>query len=205
MHGAHSENGVSLKLSAKFFIALVITGTAGFAAFGDRKFVVPSASNQGYAPEQPIPFSHRLMAGNDRIPCLYCHTGADKSRHAGIPPMNVCMNCHQVVKADSPYIQKLKQLYNEKKTIEWVRVHELPDFVYFSHKRHVLKGVSCETCHGDVARMDRVEQVAPLTMGWCLDCHRGKTAPPEVLGRVYPNQQNPRGPVAPTQCDTCHQ
>ncbi|OFZ19621.1 MAG: hypothetical protein A2X94_17420 [Bdellovibrionales bacterium GWB1_55_8] len=184
--------------------ALVILGFLAIA--GARVvWVFPSASNQGYAPEQPIPFSHKIMAGDFKIPCLYCHTGADKSRHAVVPAMNVCLNCHSVVKADSPFIQKLKQVYADGKALEWVRVHELPDFVYFSHERHVSKGVSCETCHGDVKTMERVVQVAPLTMGWCLDCHRGATTPPEVLARVFPRQKNPKGPVASTQCNTCHQ
>src|SRR4051812_25506557 len=156
--------------------------------------VFPSASNQGYAPEQPIPFSHKLMAGDNKIPCLYCHTGADKARHAGIPALNVCMNCHTVVKGDSPYIQKVKQLFAAGTPIEWIRVHELPDFVFFSHRPHIAKGVQCETCHGDVKKMERIEQAMPLSMGWCLDCHRGVTTPKEVLAKVYPNQKNPKGP-----------
>src|SRR3954464_7944797 len=94
----------------------------------------PSASNQGYAPEQPIPFSHKLHAGDNKIPCLYCHSAAEKSRHATIPSLNVCMNCHSVVKVDSPYIQQIRKAYSDGKPIEWVRVHELPDYVYFPHK-----------------------------------------------------------------------
>lgn len=167
--------------------------------------VFPNASNQGYAPEQPIPFSHKIHAGTHKIACTYCHTGADKSRHATVPAMNVCMNCHTVVKTESPHIQKLHQYYEEGRPIEWVRIHNLPDFAYFSHKRHVAKGVSCETCHGDVKGMDRVSQEAPLTMGWCLDCHRGKTTPKKVLAKVYPNMKKPEGPVASTNCTVCHQ
>jgi hypothetical protein len=132
----------------------------------------PTASNQGYAPEQPIPFSHKLHAGDNKIPCQYCHSGVEKSRHATIPSLNVCMNCHRMVKTDSPYIQKIKAAYESGKPIEWVRVHELPDYVYFPHKRHWAKGVSCETCHGNVKEMDRIEQKSALTMGWCMECHR---------------------------------
>jgi hypothetical protein len=164
----------------------------------------PTASNQGYAPEQPIPFSHKLHAGDKKIPCLYCHSGAEKSRHATIPSLNVCMNCHSVVKTDSPYIQKVKAAYDAGQPIEWVRVHELPDYVYFPHKRHVAKGVSCETCHGNVQEMERVEQKGALTMGWCMECHRGQTTPKEVLSKVYPHLKNPQGPVAPVNCNTCH-
>jgi len=164
----------------------------------------PTASNQGFAPEQPIPFSHKIHAGVNKIDCKYCHNAADKSRHATIPSVSTCMNCHRVVKTDSPYIQKITKAFHEGKPIEWVRVHELPDFVYFSHKRHVAMGVSCETCHGDVKTMDRVYQAAPLTMGWCMECHRGQTTRREILMKVHPNMKHPQGPVAPTQCTTCH-
>jgi hypothetical protein len=164
----------------------------------------PTASNEGYAPEQPIPFSHKLHAGDNKIPCLYCHSGAEKSRHASVPSMNVCMNCHSVVKLDSPHIQKLRTAFDEGKPIEWVRVHELPDYVYFPHKRHVAKGIACETCHGNVKEMDRIEQKAALTMGWCMECHRGQTTPKHVLAKVYPGVKNPQGPVAPVNCSTCH-
>lgn len=159
-------------------------------------------NNQNYAPEQPIPFSHKIHAGQNQIPCLYCHGGIEKTKHAIIPSMNVCMNCHTVVKADSPYVKKLKQLaLQRKEPFQWVKVNDLPDFVRFNHKRHVLKGVACEECHGDVKKMDVTAQDKPLLMGWCLDCHRGKTAPRNILlgdGTVPP------GGVAPTNCYTCH-
>ena len=136
--------------------------------------------------------------------CRYCHTGAYKSAHATIPSMNVCMNCHSVVKADSPYIQQLKQAYTDGQPIEWVRVHELPDHVRFNHKRHVSKGVQCETCHGDLRTMDVVSQQSALTMGWCLNCHRGQTTPQYIRDLVYPGQNNHTDPVAPFNCGTCH-
>lgn len=185
-----------------------VLGALGLLAvltfIGALFYVFPSSSNRGYAPEQPVPFSHKIMAGVQKIPCLYCHTGADKSRHAGIPSMNVCMNCHSMVRLDSPFIQKVRKTFNEGKNLEWNRVHMLPDFVYFSHKRHVAKGVRCETCHGDVKNMDVIQQFAPLTMGWCLDCHRGVTTPPEVRAQVFPDEPTKPGPVAPIQCNTCH-
>lgn len=164
----------------------------------------PTASNQGYAPEQPIPFSHKIHAGDNKIDCKYCHTGVDQARHASVPSLNVCMNCHSVVKTDSPYIQQIRQAYSENKPIEWVRVHELPDYVYFPHHRHVQKGVSCQTCHGPVETMAKVEQYGALTMGWCMECHRGITAPKNILQKTYPGVKNPQGPVAPVQCNTCH-
>lgn len=174
-------------------------------AVGGAVWVYPTASNEGYAPEQPIPFSHKIHAGDNKIPCLYCHSSAEKSRHAAIPSSNVCMNCHRVVKTESPYIRKITESFNNGTPIEWVRIHELPDFTYFSHKRHLAKGLACETCHGDVKTMEVIEQSRPLTMGWCIDCHRGLTTPPEVLQRIYPGESSPHGPAAPTNCTTCHQ
>jgi hypothetical protein len=165
----------------------------------------PTASNQGYAPEQPIPFSHKLHAGDNKIPCLYCHSGAEKSRHATVPSVNVCMNCHTVVKTESPHIQKIQKAYAENQPIEWVRVHELPDYVYFPHKRHVAKGVACETCHGNVKAMERIEQHGALTMGWCMECHRGETTPRDVMARIHPElKPGERAPVAAVNCTTCH-
>lgn len=193
-----SNLGTQKKMGIALSLVLVVAFLGGVA------WVFPTISNEGYAPEQPIPFSHKLHAGDNKIACAYCHSGVEKSRHATIPSMNVCMNCHTVVKPDSPYIQKLKQTYAEGKTLEWVRVHELPDFVYFPHKRHVAKGVSCETCHGDVKKMDRIVQFAPLTMGWCMECHRGQTTPKNVLAGIYPHMKDPQGPVAPVNCTTCH-
>jgi hypothetical protein len=189
-----SKKGLGIAIVATV-IVLVLAGVA---------WVFPTASNQGYAPEQPIPFSHKLHAGDNKISCTYCHSSVEKSRHASIPSLNVCMNCHSVVKTDSPYIQQVKKAYTENKPIQWVRIHELPDYVYFSHKRHVAKGVSCETCHGDVKQMQRVSQFAPLNMGWCMDCHRGNTTPRNVLANTYPGVANPHGPVAPVNCNTCH-
>lgn len=133
--------------------------------------------NLGYAPTQPIPFSHKRHAGDNNIPCMYCHSNADKSRHATVPSMNVCMNCHQVVKTDSPLIKQVTQHYKENKPIEWVKVHDVPDFVFFDHKRHVKKGIACQTCHGPVETMAVIEQVETLNMGFCVNCHRANGAP----------------------------
>ncbi|MGE0616762.1 MAG: cytochrome c3 family protein [Bacteriovoracia bacterium] len=194
----------SLSVAQKLLlvIAVVVMGGVGIATVAA---VFPSASNQGYAPTQPIPFSHKQHAGDLKIDCRYCHTAADKSRHASIPAVGTCMNCHRVVKTDSPWIQKLHEHYNEGKPVEWVRIHELPDFVFFNHARHVQKGVACQTCHGEVQTMAKVYQHASLSMGWCLDCHRGKTTPPDVAKRIHPDVADPTGlHVAPVNCSTCH-
>jgi hypothetical protein len=178
---------------------VLILAVVGLAA------VFPSASNQGYQPDQPIPFSHKLHAGANKIACTYCHVGVERSSHATIPALNVCMNCHRVVKTDSPWIQQIKKHYDEGTPIEWVRIHELPDFVHFPHVRHVTKGIACQTCHGPIQEMDKVYQYGALTMGWCLDCHRGVTTPQHILQAAYPGEKDPRGKqVAPTTCATCH-
>lgn len=191
-------------LSVKVKVAIAIAVVFLPIVLGMGIDLIPSATNQGYAPEQPIPFSHKLHAGDNKIPCQYCHTNVERSRHATVPALNVCMNCHRVVKTESPYIQKITQAYNEGKPIEWVRVHELPDFAYFPHKRHIAAGLQCQTCHGEVQTMEKVYQAQPLTMGWCMSCHRGQTTPKQVLQKFYPGMKNPHGPVAAINCSTCH-
>lgn len=191
--------------SAQKKLGAVFGLIVGLTALGVVAAVFPTPSNQGYAPDQPIPFSHKLHAGDNKIDCLYCHSEAAKSKHASVPPLNTCMNCHRVVKTDSPLIQTLHKHVEENKPIEWIRVHELPDFVVFNHKRHVKAGVSCQTCHGAVEQMDVMVQAEPLTMGWCLNCHRGDTTPRNVLTKFHPEVNDPRGlQVAPTNCNTCH-
>jgi cytochrome c2 len=128
---------------------------------------------QGYAPKQPIAYSHKLHAGQYKIDCNYCHTGVNKGKSATIPSANICMNCHGVIKKESPEIQKIYAAIEQNRPIEWVRVHNLPDLAYFNHAQHVNVGnVQCTTCHGEIEKMEVVEQRSSLTMGWCIDCHR---------------------------------
>ena len=162
-------------------------------------------NHQGYSPEQPIAFSHRLHAGELLIDCRYCHYGAETSRHAGIPASSVCMNCHTFVtdtlgslraederakeeerKPNRMVSTELQKLYDflaldsdmkpkpggVPKSIEWIQVHNLPDFVYFNHSAHITANVACDRCHGAVETMERVSQVENLSMGWCVNCHR---------------------------------
>lgn len=135
-----------------------------------------TVDNVGYKPEQPIPFSHKLHAGDKKIPCQYCHSSARRSTVSGVPPTNTCIGCHKVVATEKPNIQKIQEYHKENKPIPWVKVHDLPDFVRFSHKIHINTGMECQQCHGPVQEMDVVEQVAPLQMGWCIGCHREKNA-----------------------------
>jgi len=128
---------------------------------------------QGYAPTQPIPFSHKLHAGKHKIDCNYCHTGVRIGKQANIPSSNICMNCHSQIKKDSPKLAPLREAIATGKPIQWIRIHNLPDFAYFNHSQHVkVGGLECQQCHGPVEKMDVVQQFAPLTMGWCVNCHR---------------------------------
>jgi hypothetical protein len=133
-----------------------------------------SAYNTGQFIEvqQPVQFSHKHHAGDDGIDCRYCHTSVETSNTAGIPPTKTCMNCHSQIWADSPYLEIVRTSYKENKPLEWTRVHDLPDYVYFNHSIHVNKGVGCASCHGRVDQMPMVYQAASLQMEWCLACHR---------------------------------
>lgn len=126
----------------------------------------------GTSPVQPIAFSHRIHAGDNQIPCLYCHVQARRSISAGVPSVNKCMGCHAEVATDRPQIRLLAKYWESKQPIPWIKVHDLPDFVHFTHKRHVAAGIECQTCHGPVETMDVVSREAPLKMGLCLNCHR---------------------------------
>jgi hypothetical protein len=157
--------------------------------------------HQGYQPEQPIHFPHDLHAGAMKIECQYCHSGAFKSKNASIPSLNVCMNCHKTIDRRhdqteaSPEIAKIYDAigwdpktskYDSTKAhpIQWVRVHNLPDFVYFNHSQHVkVQGLKCQTCHGPVETMKEVYQYSPLTMKWCIQCH--KRTDVNVKGNAY--------------------
>lgn len=131
----------------------------------------------GYQPDQEIKeFSHALHAGDKKIPCQYCHSGARRSAVAGIPPMNTCMGCHKLVAVDKDPIKYLKEKYDAKDPIRWTKVHDMPDFVRFSHQPHVQAGVDCATCHGDMTKVTTAKQVAPLQMSWCVDCHINNNA-----------------------------
>lgn len=122
--------------------------------------------------QQPVQFSHKHHVGDDGIDCRYCHTAVETSYSAGVPPTQTCMNCHSQIWSDSPYLEPVRASFRENKPIEWQRVHDLPEFVYFNHSIHVNKGVGCSSCHGDVASMPAVYQENSLQMEWCLSCHR---------------------------------
>ena len=156
----------AFKTGAALLITLLIGKATIDAAYG-------VGIHQGYAPEQPIKFSHKLHAGDYQINCTYCHTGVYKGKGANIPSANICMNCHNAIKRESPEIQKIYRAIEKDEPIQWVRVHNLPDLAYFNHAQHTnVGGLECTNCHGDIQKMEVVEQRSSLTMGWCIDCHR---------------------------------
>ena len=128
--------------------------------------------NKGYQPEQPVAYSHALHAGELGIDCRYCHNTIEAGPKAAIPPTSTCMNCHTRIWADSEKLEVVRHSAETGVGIEWARVHDLPDYVFFNHSAHVTRGVSCVECHGRVYQMEKVTQVESLSMGFCLDCHR---------------------------------
>jgi len=161
--------------SGFIFIVVFLVASISFKTVIDGLFAV--GVQQGYAPKQPIAFSHKVHAGQYEIDCQYCHTGASIGRSANIPSPNICMNCHTQIRngtnTGESEIAKIVAAVETNQPIEWVRIHNLPDLAYFNHSQHVnVAGVECQTCHGPIEEMDVVKQYSLLTMGWCIDCHR---------------------------------
>ncbi len=132
----------------------------------------PKYTDVGYQPRQPVPYSHKLHAGDLGLDCRYCHSSVEVSADANVPPTKTCMNCHTLILPESEKLLPVRESWSTGKPIQWVRVHKLPDFVYFDHSIHLHAGIGCASCHGNVAQMEVVTQKQPLSMGWCLDCHR---------------------------------
>lgn len=183
----------------------IAAGVIGFSLLVGASFgtyaLWPANLETGYAPVQPIEFSHKIMAGDFKIDCLYCHSFAEKGPHATLPTVASCMGCHDVIQPKNPDgslrpgIVKLLEYWKKKEPIPWVKVNDLADFVYFDHSRHLAGGVTCQECHGPVETMDRVRRQNSLKMKWCLDCH---TQPPPAGA---PPQQTTRAPI---HCNACH-
>ena len=179
--------------------------------------------------QQPIQFSHKHHVGDDGIDCRYCHTSVETSASAGIPSTAVCMNCHKQIWADSPYLKQVRDSFKDGKPLEWVRVHDLPDFTYFNHAIHINKGVGCSTCHGRIDQMPVVSQAVSLQMEWCLECHRNPEnfvrPKDKVFNMTYPPRNSTKAEIEEgrkrvkeyriqvpvgtklnvmTSCSTCH-
>lgn len=159
-------NDLPLRIAAASLVA------GGLVVAGVWYFFSPKYTDVGYQPEQPVPYSHKLHAGDLGINCLYCHATVDRAPVAVVPPTQICMNCHRTVKRDSPLLAAILDSSSTGRPMRWVRVHNLPGFAYFDHRPHIRAGVGCASCHGRIDKMEVVAQDQPLSMSWCLDCHR---------------------------------
>lgn len=235
---AFAKNQFLVLVTAIFFLL-----ASGYFAYG---WMMQLGVDQGYAPVQPIHYSHKIHAGDNKIECKYCHSSARVSKHSGIPSLNVCMNCHKSIyeykgNPEGPsaedlangytnefYTGEIKKLYKavgwdeenqrytgESQPVEWVRIHNLPDFAYFNHSQHVsVAGIECQTCHGPVEEMEIMEQYAPLTMGWCVNCHRETNvkmegnayydAIHEELSKKYGVEELTAAMMGGLECGKCH-
>lgn len=233
MQEFHFPNWVN-KFTLVLLGSLLIFG--GYMATVLYAATLPTTVNVGHRPIQPVPFSHKLHAGTLKLDCRYCHNTVEQAAHAAVPPTETCGNCHGgnrvatnpdgtprdlgVIHGDSPLLEPIRASLESGKSVEWLRVHDVPDFVYFNHAAHVTRGVSCVSCHGRIDKMEVVQQVEPLAMSWCLECHRNPERhirDPELvttLDFVPPEDQtweeygaewakkleiNPK-----TNCSTCH-
>lgn len=158
----------TLPLQIIVAVVLLLSGVSAFAWY----YFTPKASRVGYMPNQPVAYDHSFHVGELGLDCRYCHTHVDKSGHANVPESQTCMNCHSIVKKDSPALAPIRESYASGNPVEWVRIHKVPDYVYFNHAVHVNRGISCVECHGRVDEMEVVWHDQPLSMGWCLECHR---------------------------------
>ncbi len=206
---------------------LLLAATLAFLRWGVVE-LMEIGVYQGYKPEQPIAFSHKIHAGQNGINCVYCHTSAEKGKTAGIPSLNVCMNCHSYVDEGPSGKDEIAKIYaaldydpvaktygDNPKPVEWVRVHNLPDLAYFNHSQHVVVGkIECQECHGEVEEMGVAEQHSPLTMGWCVNCHRETSV--KVADNEYYEDLHERTPawhdgnpvtverIGGLECAKCH-
>ncbi len=181
----------------------------------------PYITNERITRDQPVQFSHKHHVGDDGIDCRYCHTSVETSAYAGIPPTKTCMNCHSVLFNNVGYLEPVRESYRTDHSIDWVRVHRLAEYVYFNHSIHINKGIGCSSCHGPINQMPLVFQASPLTMQWCLDCHRHpeqnirprdqvfnmdwkSPANQEEVGKKLVAEYKIRTVAELTSCSTCH-
>jgi len=215
--------------------SIVLLLASGYYAFG---YFMQLGVDQGYQPVQPIHFSHKIHAGDNKIDCKYCHSSARVSKTSGIPALNVCMNCHKSIYEYTGettteynkefYDGEIQRLYaaagwddtnqeytGDSQAVKWVRIHNLPDFAYFNHSQHVsVAGIECQTCHGPVEEMEIMYQFSPLTMGWCINCHRETnvtvkdngyyTKIHEELSKKYGVDQLTVAQMGGLECGKCH-
>ncbi len=193
---------------------VVISGVIGLIWY----YGSPMYTDVGYQPVQPVEYSHKVHAGDLGVDCRYCHNYVEVAPIANIPPTQTCMNCHTIVSSQSEKMLPVLESWTSGQPIEWIRVHNLPDYVYFDHSAHLRAGVGCFTCHGNIAQMEKVTLVKPLSMSWCLDCHRNPNdhlRPQEEIVNmnwIKPDNQaelanqiiNEKNINPPTNCSGCH-
>jgi len=204
-------------------VAGLVIGVGVLAGAGAYTYYTyPTVMDAGFQPVQPVPYSHKLHAGQLGLDCFYCHSTVYKAAYAAIPQTETCMNCHVKVKPTSPRLEPVRQSYATGLPIPWIQIHQLPDYVYFNHSAHVTAGVSCVTCHGRIDQMIEVHQEKPLNMAWCLDCHRDpapNVRPFEFVTKLDWQPDPAQGKTArqigeeivaekhltpPTNCSGCH-
>ncbi len=214
------HRGANNVAKASIAVAIVLAGVVGYAY---TQIARSSYLTHRYLErQQPVQFSHKHHVGDDGIDCRYCHTSVETAASAGMPPTQTCMNCHSQIWVDSPYLEPVRASYRDNKPIQWLKVHDLPEYAYFNHSIHVAKGVGCASCHGDVANMPAVYQENTLQMEWCIACHRepGPNIRPkaEIFNTswnkddITPKQEEEvkvqigklRSKEMLTSCSTCH-
>ncbi|HVU34785.1 MAG TPA: cytochrome c3 family protein [Opitutaceae bacterium] len=208
------------KLPLQIVIYLVVLGSIATAAV--TYYMTPKYTRVGYAPVQPVPFSHAQHVGEVGLDCRYCHSNVEISGHSNIPTAQTCMNCHSIIKKDSPLLAPVRESYAKGTPVPWVWIHTTPDYAYFNHAIHVNRGISCVECHGKINEMDTVTHMQPLSMSFCLNCHKDPAPqlrnPKDVFNldskRLY--DQGPQGVaqavkyvhnwkvMPPQSCSGCH-
>jgi len=199
---------------------LIIAGTLPLVTVGligaVWYYASPRFKDVGYAPKQPVPYSHKLHAGELGLDCRYCHFSVETNTKANVPPTQVCMNCHKNVKTDSVALAPVRESYESDKPVEWIKVHKIPDHAQFTHAPHMNAGVGCVECHGRVDQMQVVTMKEPLSMSWCLDCHRDPAPhlrPKDLVTKMdwQPTDADKKNAEmlattlkAPTHCSGCH-
>ncbi|MEP6904200.1 MAG: cytochrome c3 family protein [Actinomycetota bacterium] len=214
------HRGANNVAKASIAVAIVLAGVVGYAYTQIARSSY--LTNRYLERQQPVQFSHKHHVGDDGIDCRYCHTSVETAASAGMPPTQTCMNCHSQIWVDSPYLEPVRASYRDNKPIQWLKVHDLPEYAYFNHSIHVAKGVGCASCHGDVANMPAVYQENTLQMEWCIACHRepGPNIRPkaEIFNTswnkddITPKQEEEvkeqigklRSKEMLTSCSTCH-
>ena len=216
--------GQLFKRRANATAKLIVTGVPLLVVLGSGAWYALARSDYltgvGVPIEQPVPFSHKHHVADDGIDCRYCHTSVESSHFAGLPPTEICMTCHSQLFKDAPVLQPVRESWQSGRPIQWQRVHDLPDYVYFDHSIHVNKGIGCATCHGAVNEMPLTWKTQELQMRWCLDCHRDPSRfvrpKNEVFNMTYavPPDQHSLGQellttnhvraAGLTDCYTCH-